>query len=95
MPISGSLTYASVNPVRNAKTWDERCERTVNMPIRPGEIQLVNNNVIVHARAVYVDTDRVRRELLRIWLNLFDSPVPPAGDAAHDTVRSAVPHGIS
>ncbi|MFD4352124.1 TauD/TfdA family dioxygenase [Nocardia sp. NPDC058518] len=59
-----------------------RRENKVDMHIRPGEIQLVNNNVIVHARAAYTDTDRVSRELLRIWLNPSDSPAPPAGHAA-------------
>ncbi len=59
-----------------------RTELKVNMAIRPGDIQLLNNNVIVHARTAFVDTDEIARELLRLWLNPFDAPRPPEGHAA-------------
>ncbi|PXX71252.1 alpha-ketoglutarate-dependent taurine dioxygenase [Nocardia tenerifensis] len=60
----------------------DRPENKVTMRINPGDIQFLNNNVIVHARTAFVDGDQVARELLRVWLNPFDAPTPPPGHAA-------------
>ena len=40
------------------------------MKFRPGDLQLLNNNVIVHARSAYRDEldPAKRRHLLRLWL---------------------------
>ncbi|WP_158607973.1 TauD/TfdA family dioxygenase [Nocardia panacis] len=59
-----------------------RGDFTLKMQIRPGDIQLLNDNSIVHARDAFVDTDEISRELLRLWFNPFGAPVPPAGHAA-------------
>lgn len=53
----------------------------LDMTLRPGELQLLNNNVIVHARSAYQDYPEVakKRHLLRLWLftsGIEDIPVP-------------------
>ncbi len=42
------------------------------MQFAPGDIQLVSNHLILHARTAYEDhADRARkRHLLRLWLSL-------------------------
>ncbi|WP_194833086.1 TauD/TfdA family dioxygenase [Nocardia sp. XZ_19_369] len=67
------------------KTFEEiadRPENKITMRINPGDIQFLNNNVVVHARTAFVDADEINRELLRVWLNPFDAPTPPRGHAA-------------
>ncbi|MEV6559399.1 TauD/TfdA family dioxygenase [Nocardia sp. NPDC051756] len=66
----------------------DRPEHKVTMQIRPGDIQFLNNNVVVHARTAFVDTDQVARELLRVWLNPFGAPAAPPG---HATFREGMP----
>jgi hypothetical protein len=51
------------------------------MELEPGDLQLLNNNVIVHARSAYHDDPEVarKRHLLRLWLftsEIEDIPVP-------------------
>jgi hypothetical protein len=47
---------------------DEHC---LEMDFRPGDVQLLSNHHIVHARTAYEDHDesRLRRHLLRLWLS--------------------------
>ncbi|MGW1072446.1 TauD/TfdA family dioxygenase [Streptomyces sp. NPDC002537] len=44
-------------------------EHRVEMTLRPGDLQLLNNNVVVHGRSAYQDDPGRRRDLLRLWLN--------------------------
>jgi hypothetical protein len=46
----------------------------VEMDFRPGDIQLLNNARILHAREAYEDADDLdeRRHLLRLWLRAHD-----------------------
>lgn len=46
-----------------------RDEFRVDMELRPGDLQLLNNNVVVHARTAYEDQPGHERDLLRLWLN--------------------------
>ena len=58
-----------------------RDELQLGMDLEPGDIQLLNNSVILHARTNFVDHDDPdqRRHLLRLWLNVADGrPVDPA-----------------
>jgi Taurine catabolism dioxygenase TauD, TfdA family len=52
----------------------------LRMDLRPGDIQLLNNSVILHSRTAYRDhaeEDR-KRHLLRLWLNVENGrPVDP------------------
>ena len=42
------------------------------MEFERGDVQLLNNHVIVHSRTDFVDHDdvRLKRHLLRLWINL-------------------------
>jgi len=44
------------------------------MEFQPGDIQLLNNAKILHAREAYIDYDdpAERRHLLRLWLTAHD-----------------------
>ncbi len=48
----------------------QRPEVYLEMDFQPGDIQFLNNRVVLHARTDYVDHDRpeLRRHLLRLWL---------------------------
>jgi hypothetical protein len=41
----------------------------VTMDLLPGDLQFVNNNVVVHARTAYRDGPGHKRDLLRLWFN--------------------------
>ena len=42
----------------------------LDMDLEPGDVQLVSNHTIVHARTGYEDGPGARRHLLRLWLSL-------------------------
>lgn len=44
----------------------------VEMDFQPGDIQLLNNSVILHAREEYEDQPAATRHLLRLWLAAYD-----------------------
>jgi hypothetical protein len=55
--------------------WEEIAERPgvhLDMELEPGDVQLVSNHTVVHARRGYVDAadPADRRHLLRLWLSL-------------------------
>jgi alpha-ketoglutarate-dependent taurine dioxygenase len=49
-------------------------EFSVEMDFRPGDVQLLNNAVILHSREAYTDFDEPhrKRHLLRLWLRAHD-----------------------
>ncbi len=47
----------------------ERPELRVSMELRRGDLQLVNNFLVLHARTAYRDAPGARRRLLRLWLD--------------------------
>ena len=47
----------------------ERPDIRLDMRFEPGDIQLLSNHTIVHARTAYTDGER-KRHLLRLWLSL-------------------------
>jgi hypothetical protein len=59
----------------------------LQMQFRPGDIQLLNNAKILHAREAYADYDDPagRRHLLRLWLTAH------AFASVEDTLRGGVP----
>jgi hypothetical protein len=59
----------------------------VEMDFQPGDVQLLNNSVILHSREAYEDDpDPVRRRhLLRLWLAAYDF------SAVEDTLRGGIP----
>jgi hypothetical protein len=53
--------------------WEAFAERPgvhLDMQLRPGDVQLVSNHFVVHARSAYVDDPASPRHLLRLWLSL-------------------------
>ena len=59
----------------------------VEMDFQPGDIQLLNNSVILHAREAYDDYDEPerKRHLLRLWLRAH------AFSSVEDTLRGGIP----
>ncbi|HJU17603.1 MAG TPA: TauD/TfdA family dioxygenase [Stellaceae bacterium] len=58
-----------------------RPDLQLGMDLEPGDIQLLNNSVILHARTGFIDHEEPekRRHLLRLWLNVEGGrPVDPA-----------------
>ena len=64
---------------RALKVFDETCQRlALHMILDPGDIQLLSNMQVYHARTAYKDyppgsvdengRERVRRHLMRLWL---------------------------
>ena len=49
-----------------------RPENRLDMMLEPGDLQLANNNVVLHSRTSFVDHDdpAQRRKLLRLWLQM-------------------------
>ncbi len=43
---------------------------SLDMDLVPGDVQLLSNHTILHARTAYVDEPGNRRHLLRLWLSL-------------------------
>lgn len=42
----------------------------LDMQLEPGDVQLVSNHTIIHARTGYEDTPERKRHLLRLWISL-------------------------
>jgi hypothetical protein len=59
----------------------------VEMQFRPGDVQLLNNSVILHSREAYVDYDEPtrKRHLLRLWLRAHEF------SSVEDRLRSGIP----
>lgn len=58
----------------------------IEMAFAPGDIQLLNNTTVLHAREAYTDGDdpALRRHLLRLWLKT-------ATPTTHELLRGGVP----
>lgn len=57
-----------------------RPDLQLSMELEAGDIQLLNNSVVLHSRTAFVDYEETskRRHLLRLWLNVEDGrPVDP------------------
>lgn len=71
----------------------------LEMDFRPGDIQLVNNLVLLHSRTAYEDWPEParRRHLLRLWLSIPDGwPMPDAYHARYGTdPQTGRPQGIN
>ena len=58
----------------------------IEMTFEPGDVQLLNNTIVLHSREAYTDEDdpALRRHLLRIWLKTVTA-------TTHELLRSGVP----
>jgi hypothetical protein len=73
----------------------ERPGLALDMSFRPGDVQIINNNVVLHSRTAFVDHQDVggRRLLLRVWTSHRSSrPLPKAFGDLYGLVDAA---GIS
>lgn len=52
----------------DAKGLDE--DFYLDMWLEPGDVQLISNHTVAHARTAYEDGENQRRHLLRLWLSL-------------------------
>jgi Taurine catabolism dioxygenase TauD, TfdA family len=62
--------------------WAETCEELCyGMDMQAGDLQLLNNHVVYHARATYEDDPRPGRDrfLMRLWLSMPNSRALPEG----------------
>lgn len=77
--------YFEITPEQEA-ALDLFCELAaspefyLDMDIAPGDIQFLNNRLIVHGRTPYEDHEAVerRRHLMRLWVNIPSWPSRPA-----------------
>ncbi len=71
----------------------------LEMDFRPGDIQFVNNLVLMHSRTAYEDWPEPerKRQLLRLWLSVPDGwPLPDAYFARYGTdPKTGRPQGIN
>ncbi|MET0487082.1 MAG: TauD/TfdA family dioxygenase [Candidatus Rokuibacteriota bacterium] len=73
--------------------WAEVCEELCySMDMRPGDIQLLNNHVVYHARTTYEDDPTPGRDrfLMRLWLSMPNSRALPEG---HETLWGSIEAG--
>jgi hypothetical protein len=63
----------------------------LDMDFRVGDVQILSNRTILHARTDYVDYDELERKryLLRLWLMMPNWPPRPAAMDFHDRVDRA------
>jgi hypothetical protein len=71
----------------------------LDMDLRPGDLQLINNSQVLHARSAFRDVagpGRAGRLLLRLWLSFRSSPALPDEYAAlyGETARGARRGGV-
>jgi hypothetical protein len=62
--------------------WAEVCdELAYTMDLEPGDVQLLNNHVVYHARTTYEDDPAPGRDrlLMRLWLSMPNSRALPPG----------------
>jgi hypothetical protein len=77
--------------------WAEVCEELCySMDMRPGDLQLLNNHVVYHARTTYEDDPAPGRDrfLMRLWLSMPNSRALPAGyEALWGSIEPGAPRG--
>lgn len=73
-----------------------RPEVCFRMNFEAGDIQLINNHIILHSRTDYVDHEEPdrKRHLLRLWLSLPDAqPLPESWKSAYKDVDARAVRG--
>ena len=89
------LTRFERDAIQCVENYVEDPELCLTMDFRPGDIQFLNNYVILHTRTAFQDGREPdqRRLLLRLWLNLCEGrPLAPGmGDRFNNGSRGGVP----
>ncbi|MFD7919950.1 TauD/TfdA family dioxygenase [Streptomyces sp. NPDC059740] len=81
-PQAPRLTEAQVTAMDTLDALLHRPGVSLDMDLRAGELQLINNFHILHARSAFTDGGGAGRLLLRLWLAFQDSPELPDHYAA-------------
>ena len=50
-----------------------RPDMAVSMALQPGDLQILNNFLVLHSRTAYIDHPEHKRHLIRLWLDQPDS----------------------
>jgi hypothetical protein len=81
----GTLSEADLEAVQAIERMAESPEYYLDMQFQDGDIQFLNNRVILHGRAHYEDAPRIeaRRHLMRMWLRAPDWAALPAAQVMH------------
>jgi hypothetical protein len=67
---------------------------SLDMNLRPGQVQLINNFTTLHARTAFTDSAAAPRLLLRLWLAAAGSPeLPPQYLELYGAIRSGTYRG--
>ncbi|WP_374440385.1 TauD/TfdA family dioxygenase [Stella sp.] len=98
-PGAGALTPQQAEALDRFEALAESERFAFSVRLEPGDVQLVNNHVVLHARTAYADGGDAdaRRELLRAWLSVAGSrPLAPEraatfGDCRPGRVRGFYP----
>ena len=85
--VENAQQISGVPPLTEAQNaaldlWAEVCEELCySMDIRPGDLQLLNNHVVYHARTTYEDDPAPGRDrfMMRLWLSMPNSRALPEG----------------
>ena len=85
--VENAQHLAGVPPLTEAQNaaldlWAEVCEELCyGMDMKAGDVQLLNNHVVYHARATYEDDPAPGRDrfLMRLWLSMPNSRALPEG----------------
>jgi Taurine catabolism dioxygenase TauD, TfdA family len=100
--VENAQGLAGVPPLTPAQTealdlWAEVCEALCySMELRAGDLQLLNNHVVYHARTTYEDDTRPGHDrfLMRLWLSMPNSRALPAGfEALWGSIEPGAPRG--
>ena len=68
----GITTVRVAHPAAIDDAIAEDPDVRLEMDLAPGDVQLVSNHTVIHARTAFVDADdpEEQRHLLRLWLSL-------------------------
>lgn len=67
---TGALPDAELELLDVYESIAEREDVRFEMQFEPGDIQLLSNHTVIHARTAYQDDNGKQRHLLRLWLTL-------------------------
>jgi hypothetical protein len=72
------LTEVQVLALRRLEALARQPENHVAFTLRTGDLLLVNNHIVYHARSAYEDSESFTRFLMRLWLSVPNSrPLSP------------------
>lgn len=88
------LTTAQIEALDEMDRLAARPDLRLDMELAPGDLQIVHNHQILHARSGYRDDDQHRRHLLRLWLSTPDGwELPPIFAERYGPIVPGRPRG--